>query len=156
MLRFNNKIFIMLVMLASCANRDGQGTQSGNDTTKAIELAVKTVLEEDFPEMEPVKKRSNLKDSIFLTTTLLSLSHLPQRVDSFRFKVLPDTLICSVIRLDTLSGDLPNYLKLTSFEKRDTGYFVELESLSCQRGGESGSVGVFIVKSKDTFVFQKK
>lgn len=156
MLRFNNKIFILLVMVASCTNRDGQVSQSVNDTTKAIELAVKTALEEDFPEMEPVKKRSRFNDTIFLTTNLFPLSHLPQSIDSFRFKVLPDTLICSVIKSDSLSGEWPNYLKLSSFEKRDTGYFVQLESLSCQRGGEGGSVGIFIIKTKDTFVFKKK
>lgn len=155
MQHFKSRMFILLVMVASCTNRDGQVSQSKNDTTTAIELAVKTALEEDFPEMAPVKRKDKLKDSIFITTNLLPLANLPQRIDSFRFKILPDTLVCSAIKSDTLSGDFPNYIKLLAFEKRDTGYFVQLESLSCQSGGEGGSVGIFIVKTKDKFVFKK-
>lgn len=154
MLRFVHKIFVIVIVLASCTNRNGQVSQSKNDTVTAIELAVKTALVEDFPEMDPVKSKNG--DSIFITSSLLSLSHLPQKIDSFRFKILPDTLICAAIKTDTLSQVLPNYLKVSSFEKRDTGYFVQLESLSCPAGGEGGSVGIFIVKSKDTFVFKKK
>jgi hypothetical protein len=162
MLRFIPRLFVVVaIILASCTNRNGQGSQSKNDTVTAIELAVKTALVEDFPEMEPVKRKNG--DSIFITSNLLSLSHLPQKIDSFRFKILPDTLICAAIKTDTLSHKtdtlsqvLPNYLKVSSFEKRDTGYFVQLESLSCPAGGEGGSVGIFIVKSKDTFIFKKK
>lgn len=153
MLRSIHKIFLVVIVLASCTNRSGQVSQSKNDTVTAIELAVKTALVEDFPEMEPVKRKSG--DSIFITSSLFSLSDLPQKIDNFKFIILPDTLICATIKLDT-SQNRPNYIKLSSFEKRDTGYFVQLESLSCPAGGEGGSVGIFIVKSKDTFVFKKK
>jgi len=153
MLRYIYKIFITMIVLASCTNRNGQVSQSKNDTVTAIELAVKTALVEDFPEMEPVKRKNG--DSIFITSSLLSLSHLPQKIDSFRFKIMPDTMICATIKLDT-SQDIPNYLKLSSFEKRDTGYFVQLESLSCQSGGEGGSVSIFIVKTEDRFVFKER
>ena len=154
--RFSNKIFILLIILASCANRNNQVSQSKNDTTKVIELAVRTVLEGDFPDVAAVKRKDKLNDSIFFTTNLLPLSTLPQSVDSFRFKILPDTLICTIIKSDSASGELPNYLKLRSFEKSDTGYFVQLESLSCLPSGGGGSVSIHIVKTKDTFVSKKK
>lgn len=157
MLRFSNRIFILLVMVASCTNRDSQVSQSGNDTTKAIELAIKTILEEDFPDAPAMKKVALFHDSIFFAASnLLPTSSLPERVDSFHIQVLADTLLCARMKSDTSYKELPNYLKLDSFENRDTAYFVKLESLNCLPAGEGGSVGIFIVKSKDTFVFKKK
>ncbi|MGZ5219634.1 MAG: hypothetical protein ACXWC7_06135, partial [Chitinophagaceae bacterium] len=84
-----------------------------------------------------------------------SLSHLPASVDSFRFKILPDSLICSVIKSDTASVELPNFLRLQTFEKTDTDYLVKFESVDCVPSpSRDGSVSLRILKSKDKFVFK--
>ena len=150
-------LFILLLILTASADKSRQQTSSAADTTQVIELALKTVLGEPFPGMDGVKRKSSFNDSIFLTTNLLPLSRLPSRVDSFRFKILPDTMICSVIKSDTVATELPNYLRLQSFEKTDTGYFVKFESVDCIPSASlDGSVSLQVLKTKDKFVFKHK
>ena len=63
-------------------------------------------------------------------------------------------MICSVIKTDTVS-ELPNYLRLQTFEKTDTDYFVKFESVDCiPSPSKDGAVSLRILKSKDKFVFK--
>jgi len=150
-------LFILLFILTACADKSNKQTSSTADTTQVIELALKTVLGQPFPDMDGVKRKSIFHDSIFLTTNLLPLSRLPSSVDSFRFKILPDTMICSAIKADTVTTELPNYLKLQAFEKTDTGYFVRFESIDCIPSASlAGSVNLHILKTKDKYVFKHK
>jgi hypothetical protein len=150
-------LFILLFILTACADKSSKQTSSAADTTQVIGLALKTVLNEPFPGMDGVKRKSIFQDSIFLTTSLLPLSSLPPRVDSFRFKILPDTMICSVIKTDTVTEELPNFLRLQSFEKTDTGYFVRFESIDCiPSASRDGAVSLYILKTKDKYVFRNK
>ena len=145
---------ILLLVLTPCADKTNKQTSTTADTTQVIKVALKTVLEEPFPDMDGIKRKSSFKDSIFLTTNLFSLASLPTSVDSFKFKVLPDTMICSVIKTDTVS-ELPNYLRLQTFEKTDTDYFVKFESVDCiPSPSKDGAVSLRILKSKDKFVFK--
>lgn len=145
---------ILLLVLTACADKTNKRTSTTADTTQVIKVALKTVLEEPFPDMDGIKRKSSFKDSIFLTTNLFSLASLPTSVDSFRFKILPDTMICSVIKTDTVS-ELPNYLRLQTFEKTDTDYFVRFESVDCiPSPSKDGAVSLRILKSKDKFVFK--
>ena len=150
-------LFILLLILTACADKSRKQTSSAADTTQVIELALKTVLGQPFPEMDGVKRKSIFNDSIFLTTNLLPLSSLPPGVDSFRFKILPDTMICSVIKSDSVTAELPNYLRLQSFEKTDTGYFVRFESIDCiPSASRDGAVSLHILKTNDKYVFKRK
>ncbi|MEP7372071.1 MAG: hypothetical protein ABI675_01705 [Chitinophagaceae bacterium] len=150
-------MFILLLLLTACADKSSKQTSSAADTTQVIELALKTVLGQPFPDMDGVKRKSIFHDSIFLTTNLLPLSSLPSSVDSFRFKIVPDTMICSAIKADTITTELPNYLKLQTFEKTDTGYFVRFESIDCIPSASlAGSVSLHILKTKDKYVFNHK
>lgn len=147
-------LLLLLLVLTACADKSKKQTSSAADTTQVIEVALKTVLEEPFPDMDGIRRKSSFKDSIFLTTNLFSLASLPTSVDSFKFKVLPDTMICSVIKTDTVS-ELPNYLRLQTFEKTDTDYFVRFESVDCiPSPSKDGAVSLRILKSKDKFVFK--
>ncbi len=147
----------LVVLIASCASRSGDQTPANADTTQVIELALKTALGEHFPEMEDVKRLSQPGDSIFFTTGLFALSNLPTAVDSFKFRVLPDSLICPLIKADTSSMEIPNYLRLQVFQKTDTGYFVEFESVVCvPRAARDASVGIHILKTRDKFEFKGK
>jgi len=149
-------LLILLLILTACTEKSRKKASTTADTTQVIGLALKTVLIEPFPEMDGIKRKSNFSDSFFLTTTLFSLSHLPASVDSFRFKVLPDSMICSVIKSDTATTELPNYLRLQSFEKTDTDYFVKFESIDCiPSPSRDGAVSLRILKSKDKFVFKQ-
>jgi hypothetical protein len=149
-------LLILLLILTACTEKSRKQASTTADTTQVIELALKTVLGEPFPEMDGIKRKSNFSDSFFLTTSLFSLSHLPASVDSFRFKVLPDSTICSVIKSDTATTELPNYLRLESFEKTDTDYFVKFESIDCiPSPSRDGAVSLRILKSKDKFVFKQ-
>jgi hypothetical protein len=150
-------LFILLLILTSCADKSSRHTASSADTTQVIQLALKTVLTESFPEMDGIKRKSSFKDTIFLTTSLFPLSKLPSAIDSFRFKVLPDTLICKVMKTDTASTELPNYLLLQYFEKTDTSYLIRFESVDCVPSpSRDGAVSLHILKTIDKYVFKKK
>ena len=149
--------FIILLFLTACGSRNSGQTPSNADTTQVIELALKTALGHDFPEMDAVKSTVAFGDSIFFTTSLFSLSKLPAKVDSFSFKIMPDTSICPLLKKDTISAELPNYLRLQAFQKTDSGYFVQFESMFCiPVPTPDASVGLNILKTKDRFVFEKK
>ena len=113
-------VIIVLLFLTACADKGKKLTASTADTTQAIKLALKTVLVESFPEMDGIRRKSNFSDSIFLTTNQVRLATLPSSVDSFHFKILPDTMICAVIKSDTATEELPNYLRLQSFDYNTT------------------------------------
>ncbi len=148
----------MVLFLVACSGKNGKQILSTADTTQVVELALKTVMTESFPQMNDVKKKNSFGDSVFLTTNLFPLVKLPSAIDSFHFKVLPDSTICSVIKSDTLSADsLPNYLRLQAFEKTDTGYFVQFESVNCVPiASKDAAVSLHILKTKDKFEFKRR
>lgn len=148
-------LLFLLLIVTACTEKSSRQTSSAADTTQVIEVALKTVLVEPFPNMDGIKRKSSFNDTLFLTTSLFSLSHLPATVDSFRFKILPDSMICSVIKSDTAAVELPNFLRLQTFEKTDTDYLVKFESVDCVPSPSlDGSVSLRILKSKDKFVFK--
>ena len=150
-------LLVLLLFLTACGNRNAGHNSSTADTTQVIELALKTALGQDFPEMDAVKLNSVFGDSIFFTTSLLPLSILPSSVDSFKFRIMPDTMICPLLKTDTVSPELPNYLRLQAFQKTDSDYYVEFQSVFCiPAPTRDASVGLHILKTKDKFVFQKK
>ena len=150
-------VIIVLLFLTACADKSRKQSLASRDTTQVIKLALKAVLEESFPEMDGIKRKSNFKDTIFLTSNLVSLASLPTSIDSFRFKVVPDTTICSLIKSDTATAELPNYLRLQTFEKTDSDYFVQFESVDCiPSPSRDGSVSLHLLRTKDKFVFNHK
>lgn len=145
---------LFLIVLSACTEQSSRQVIATEDTTRVIEVALRTVLEQPFPDMDGIRRKSSFNDSIFLTTELMPLNKLPVSVDSFRFKILPDSAICSMIKSDTVA-DLPNFLKLQAFEKTDTDYFVKFESVDCiPSPSKDGAVSFRILKSKDKFVFK--
>lgn len=148
---------ILVVFLVACGQKAGKQRASTVDTTRVIALALKTVMSEPFPVMDGIRRKSTFNDSVFLTTKLFSLKNLPAHVDSFNFKVIPDSMICSAIRSDTSTAELPNYLRLKTFEKNDTGYLVQFESVDCiPYPSLDGAVSLQIRKTKDKYLFNRK
>lgn len=152
-----HRLFVFLIILSACSDKSSKQTSSAADTTQVIQLALKTVLTESFPEMDGVKRKSIFNDTIFLTTNLFALSKLPSNIDSFSFKVLPDTSICSLLKADTINEELPNFLRLQSFEKTDSDYIVRFESVDCVPApSRDGAVSLHILNTKDKYVFKHK
>jgi hypothetical protein len=152
-----NRLPALLFLLYSCGSKQADLKGSGADTTQVIQLALKTVLTEPFPEMEGVKRKSSFGDTIFLTSSLIAADKLPAAVDSFHFKVLPDSSICATLKSDTATLELPDFLSLQEFQKTDSGYFVRFESVDCvPNPSRDGSVSLHILKTKDKFIFNHK
>ena len=149
--------FLFLIVLACCKSSKPKVIQSKGDTTKVLELAIKTAFyNQNLPGMGPLFYSYHFKDSILFTTDSFSLTILPLSLDSFNFKVLPRKQICTMIKADSNISKLPNYLYLGAFEKSDTGYYVSVQSRSCLPFGGGGSIGLYISKEKDTFIVKYK
>lgn len=150
-------IFVSALWWTSCDTRDStQSSLPKSDTTKVLELAIRTAFQGFLPGVSAVKSKYYYKDSILFTSASLSLDSLPKAIDTLKFKVLSKDQLCKVIKNDSLSGDQPNYLNIQSFQKSDTGYYVQIASLSCFLYGGGGTLGLYIVKQKDTFYIKDR
>ena len=149
--------FISTLTFTACSTSDKSQTNLiKSDTTKVLELAVNAAFHGFLPDVSSVKDKYYFKDSILFTSKTFPLDSLPSQVDTFRFKILPENTICREILSDSLSVNHPNYLSVQAFEKSDTGYYVQLASLSCFPYGGGGSLGLYIAKQSDTFYIKKK
>ena len=143
--------------MASCKSPNAKSIQPKSDTTKVLELAIRTAFyHQNLPGMDPLFYPYHFKDSILFSTDSLSLTTLPISLDSINFKILTSKQICTMIKADSSISELPNYLYLRAFEKSDTGYYVSVQSLSCLPYGGGGSIGIYISKDKDSFVVKYK
>lgn len=109
-----------------------------------------------MPSIDPLKYSYRFKDSILFTSDTLSLSVLPQNIDSINFKIISHSQICFLIRADSNMERVPNFLTISSFEKSDTGYYVQIASKSCLPFGGGGIMGIYISKEKDSFIVKSK
>lgn len=144
----------IIVFIISCSNKSSEPTQPINDTTRAITLAIRTAFyHENLPSISPLMKRYGFKDSI-LTTSHLPLYYLPSSVGTLNFKVLSVDELFRLFEKESDSQKVPNYLSIDKFEKSDSGYYVNIKSLSYLPYG-GGSIGIYISKINDSFVVKK-
>jgi hypothetical protein len=127
-----------------------------SDTTKVLELAVRTAFQGFLPDVSAVKGKYYFKDSILFTSTSLTIDSLPKVVDTLKFKILSKEHLCTLIKNDSLSDNQPNYLSIQAFQKSDTGYYVQIASLSCLLYGGGGALGLYIAKQNDTFYIKDR
>jgi hypothetical protein len=155
-----NKIivtYIILLELAACSTKSTYPIHSKNDTTNVLELALKSAFyHQNLPGYSSLVRPYHFKDSILFSSNILPLSMLPANLDTIKFKVLPEKVIRLMIQKDSSTASPPNYLFVRSFEKSDTGYYVVIESLSCQQFGGGGTIGIDITKEKDSFIVKDK
>ncbi len=109
-----------------------------------------------MPSAYPLTYKYKFGDSMLLTSNALPLSILPSIVGYQKFKILPQSEICALIKNDSNLSQVPNYLLLNRFEKNDTGYYVLLQSLSCRDFEGGGSLGLYLKKEKDSFIVIKR
>ena len=107
---------------------------------------------EYMPGASPLTRKYHFGDSILLTSVSLPVDLLPRKVKNQCFKILPSKAICSMLVRDSSSAELPNYLSVRRFEKSDTGFYVQMQSLSCLPFGGGGSLGIYLKKVRDSFV----
>ena len=98
MTRYHFIFAFILFALASCKDSNEKVIQPKNDTTKVIELALRTAFyHQNLPEIDLLFYPSHFKDSILFTSDSLALVNLPSKVDSVFFKILTQNQICSII-----------------------------------------------------------
>lgn len=149
--------YIILFELTACTTGSSRSIKPKNDTIKVLELALRTAFfHKNLPGYSPLMRPYHFKDSILFSSNILPLRMLPANLGTINFKILPVKEIRLMIQKDSNISDPPNYLFIRSFEKNDTGYYVDIESLSYERFGGGGSIGVYITKEKDSFVVKDK
>lgn len=150
-------LYIILIIFTSCEISNAKIKQTKNDTTKVLELALLTAFyHENLPGITALKYPYRFKDSILFTSDSLSLITLPLNIDTLKFKILTKTEILSMLYADSNMDKLPNYLSVERFERSDTGYYVNILSLSSIHFGGGGSIGLYIAKVKDSFIVKSK
>ncbi len=144
---------LSLLGLISCKNQDIKTITPTNDTTRVISFAIGEVFKDArLPEIEQLRSRFYFTHQILLTSDSLSLEILPASVDTINFKVLAKEQICKIINADSLAQNQPNYLSVSNLMKTDSGYYLNIGSLSCIPFGGGGIVGMDISKRNDTFI----
>ena len=145
--------FSLLVLLVSCQGRLANSKRPMNDTTQIMEVCLQEATSAKYmPSASPLFKKYKFNDSILLTSSALPLSILPDKADGHVFKIMSQPEICSIITADSILEDVPNYLIISRLERNDSGYYTQLESLSCRPYGGGGSLGLYFKKVKDSLI----
>ena len=145
-------LYIILLFAYSCKLTTSKPLQLKSDTTRVIELAVRTAfLRQSMPEIDKLVYNKKFKDSLLFTSDSSLLNFLPYAVDSLGFKIVPKNKLIKTNNSKSYSKASPNYLYLRTVEKTDKGYYVSLQCLSFIPFGGGGAIGLNIVKEKDSF-----
>jgi hypothetical protein len=146
---------ILLNLLFACQNNVPVTVkqENENDTSNVLKTVIgEGISDRHMPSADPLTYKYKFGDSILLTSTVLPLGMLPSNIGNQKFKILPQSEICALIKRDSNLTRVPNYLLLNRFEKSDTGYYVLLQNLSCLDYGGGGSLSLYLKKDKDSFV----
>ena len=131
-------------MFLSCQNKADNSRHQDSDTLAILKATLKeSITSRYMPEAFPLKRKYHFGDSILLTSESLPLYLLPSNVDEQNFKILTQEQICSMIEADSNFTNRPNYLNVRKFEKRDTGYYILVQSLSCLPFGGGGDLELY-------------
>jgi len=144
--------FLLFVLLVSCQNKATNSNLAVNDTTRIIKISLQEGTSVKYmPSVSPLFKKYKFDDSILLTSSVLPLGILPSNAGDHVFKIMNQQEICSIISADS-SLEVPNFLILSRLEKNDSGYYTQVQSLSCRPYGSGGSLGLYFRKVKDSFI----
>lgn len=145
LLKFTSSIY--LLTLFSCGDKVTEVKRSDNDTLKILRVALQQgCLDKFMPSASSLKRHYRFGDSILLTSDILPLNILPSAIENQKFKILTKQQICSMIVADRSMTELPNYLSLSRIEKSDTGYYIQVRSLSCLPYGGGSSLALCFKK----------
>jgi len=149
--------YILLNLLFACQSNVPVTVKQENDTSKILKTVITDGVSDRYmPSTDPLTYKYKFGDSVLLTSNVLPLDILPSSIAHQKFKILPQSEIYALIKKDSILTHVPNYLLLNQFEKSDTGYYVQLQSLSCRDFGGGGSLGLYLKKEKDSFIVIKR
>jgi hypothetical protein len=149
--------YFLLNLLLACQSNAPVIVKQDNDTSILLKKVIREGISGRYmPDADPLTYKYKFGDSILLTSDALPLDILPSNIGSQKFKILPHSKICALIKKDSNLTQVPNYLLLNQFEKSDTGYYVQLQSLTCRDYGGGGSLGLYLKKEKDSFVLIRR
>jgi len=149
--------FSLLLLLFSCENRQLVADKPTSDTTKILAKTLEKATSVEFmPSALALKKPSRFGDTILLTAIAVTLELLPTKSGEQVFKVFPKDTIYKVLTDERYRPDVPNYLCISQFEKNDTGYFIQVKSISALPYGGGGSLGLYFKKSGDSLAIVAK
>jgi hypothetical protein len=143
---------LLVILFVGCKCRSAQIVSPANDTTKALQLALRTaLLEYKLPEISPLFRGNLFEDSILVDIDSFPKRLLPAALDTIKFKFGSYRQITDLIGKITDSSR-PNYLFVCCFQKMDSVYSVSVQSRSDVRFGGGGAMDVEIIKRGDSFV----
>jgi hypothetical protein len=148
---------ILFLLLLSCRNRVAHATTASNDTSRILEIALLQGTSAQYmPAVSPLQIEYKFGDSILLTSNALPLNILPMNVGANHFKIMNQDEICFLIKRDSALEEVPNYLIVSRFEKKDTGYYVQVQSLSGRPYEGGGSLGLYLKIIRDSLIVVRR
>ena len=145
----------LILLFCSCSQRHSTITTSLSDTSKVLQIAILMGIDIKFmPDAGSLKGKLRFADTVLLTSQALPLELLPKALGDQQFKIRPQTEICTILDQEQ-SFPSPKYLKVQTLEKSDSGYYVQMQSISCRRYPSGGSLGLYFKKYGDSFLVVK-
>ncbi|RYE38100.1 MAG: hypothetical protein EOP48_27620 [Sphingobacteriales bacterium] len=140
-------------MFFSCGTANVSAELPLSDTTKVLNQAILAGVDSlDMPSASGLKWRSRFGDTILLTSQILPFNVLPLQVGGEKFKVMPQKELCAAMKQYEDLEPTPKYLNISQFERNDSGYYVQLQSISCGEFASGGALGIYFKKVADSFV----
>jgi hypothetical protein len=157
MKRFNLSNFILLLLLWSCKDQSHYSVRQDSDTTFLLNQVLNDATSDKFmPDADAVTRPYYFKDSILLTSKVITLDLLPASIGDRKFKIMTEKEILSILRKDSNNLRLPNYLIVSEFEKNDSGYYVQIQNRSALPFGGGGALGLYYIKKGDSLINIKR
>jgi hypothetical protein len=155
--RINLSSIILLLLLWSCKDQTHHSVRQDSDTTFLLNQVLNDATSGRFmPDADAVMRPYYFKDSILLTSKIISLDLLPTSIGDRKFKIMAEKEILSMLRTDSNNLHLPNYLIVSEFEKNDSGYYVQIQNLSALPFGGGGALGLYYIKKGDSLINIKR
>src|SRR5258706_16307939 len=103
--------YIPLNLLFACQSNVPVILEQENDTGILLKTVINEAITDRYmPSAYPLTYKYKFGDSMLLTSNALPLSILPSIVGYQKFKILPQSEICALIKNDSNLSQVPNYL----------------------------------------------
>ena len=151
-MKLNQFIIFGVFLFCSCHNKSKTAHIINSDTTIILYKSLSIAVDSQYlPSTDPLFKDRSKRDTIYFTSRSIDLKELPDQFGSIIFKKVNADSICRLLyQID--QNNPRSYLSVNSIIRNDSGYYVQLSSLSCQLFGGGGQIGIYFKKQADTFV----
>ncbi|RYZ87054.1 MAG: hypothetical protein EOP04_12575 [Proteobacteria bacterium] len=104
-----------------------------------------------MPSASALFRYNNNSDSVLVTSSVVPLDLIPKQIDSVTMIVKSADSVCMDVQ-ENFYDDGRHYLIVKEFKRTDTGYYVQVASLSCGKYASGGQLGVYLKKIGDSVV----